>query len=339
MYESKSLAIIADDLSGALDSAVAFCQENQPVAVACAPEKIVSALKEQAPVVAVTTRSRESSPVEARQAVATVLEHLSGYRLFKKIDSRMKGNIAQELDAFPDLPLYVLPAIPEFGRRVERGQVVGFGVDKPIDIAVTLGQHAARAIIPDCCNADDMRLVIDQLPENALIVGARSAAQALALSMKIKQIQPLGLSGRVAMAIGSTDPITLAQIDFLKANRTIQYFAAPSGVLKEVPKSALKCSEVRLLQAVPGESADSVTVALNLARSFFAICQPAESFVLSGGATAEIVLESLGIGVLLLEGELLPGLPVSRAGQWRVVTKSGGFGDRDTLVRLMDLNG
>jgi len=39
--------------------------------------------------------------------------------------------------------------------------------------------------------------------------------------------------------------------------------------------------------------------------------------------------------VLFLDGESLPGLPLARGGGFTIITKSGGFGDSDTLLRLL----
>ena len=51
------------------------------------------------------------------------------------------------------------------------------------------------------------------------------------------------------------------------------------------------------------------------------------------------MLGALGEGVLRIEGELLPGVPVSTmlvdGGELRFVTKSGGFGGVDTLARVV----
>ena len=62
-----------------------------------------------------------------------------------------------------------------------------------------------------------------------------------------------------------------------------------------------------------------------------------------GGETADAILCALGQGVLEVEGEILPGVPVSRMviGQQRLqlVTKSGGFGAKDALVSIVDAAG
>ena len=77
-------------------------------------------------------------------------------------------------------------------------------------------------------------------------------------------------------------------------------------------------------------------IARALAESFRPLAAAADSLVLTGGATAEAVLDALGVYLLDLEGEVLPGLPLSRGEGWRIVTKSGGFGTADTLADLVD---
>jgi len=56
--------------------------------------------------------------------------------------------------------------------------------------------------------------------------------------------------------------------------------------------------------------------------------------VLTGGATAEAVLDALDLPVLDLHGDIVPGLPLSSGGGWRIVTKSGGFGAAGVLLML-----
>lgn len=62
---------------------------------------------------------------------------------------------------------------------------------------------------------------------------------------------------------------------------------------------------------------------------------------LSGGDTAQAVLHRLGVSSLWVVAEILPGIPACRAvdGPWQglpVVTKSGGFGAPDALIRVVD---
>lgn len=65
------------------------------------------------------------------------------------------------------------------------------------------------------------------------------------------------------------------------------------------------------------------------------IAQP-DGVIVTGGDTARAVLQVLNIDALAVEGEIEPGVVVSRAKDQRdriIVTKSGGFGDSHTLIR------
>ena len=59
-----------------------------------------------------------------------------------------------------------------------------------------------------------------------------------------------------------------------------------------------------------------------------------------GGETTDAILGELGVGVLAVEGEVLPGVPVSRmvvnGRTMRLVTKSGGFGAPGALISVVD---
>lgn len=320
------LAIIADDLTGALDAAAAFAGPSARVRVAVRPGALPAALI-GADVVAVSTNSRELEPGEAMRAVAGVLAALPpGVRLFKKVDSRLKGNIAAELAAFGPVPLLMVPALPEFGRVVRDGAVAGHGVAQPIDIAAMLG--ALRAEVPDVETPDQMRIAVAGA-EGALIVGARGAAIALAAEMRMQGAVPAFPGLPMVICVGSTDPITLAQVEHLRTHATLRYIAAPDGVVRATPAEG-----VTLVQAVPGAGATGEAVARALAETIAPLAKAAKTLVLTGGATAEAVLDRLGIEVLDLQGDLLPGLPLSHAGPWQIVTKSGGFGENQTLTLL-----
>jgi uncharacterized protein YgbK (DUF1537 family) len=322
------LAIIADDLTGALDAAAAFAGTGTCVRVAVRPGALRAALV-GADVVAVSTGSRDLAPEAAKQVVREVLADLPpGIRLFKKVDSRLKGPIAAELAAFGPVPLLVVPALPEFGRLVRGGAVVGHGVAQPIDIAGLLG--AVQAEIPDVETPAQMRRALAGAAKGALIVGARGAALALAAEMGLQGAVPASPGLPMLICVGSTDPITLAQVAHLRGNLAeLQDVAAPDGVATAAPAPG-----VTLVQAVPGAGATGAEVAGALAETLAPLAREAATLVLTGGATAEAVLARLGVTVLDLQGDLLPGLPLSRAGQWQIVTKSGGFGDESTLSLL-----
>ena len=136
--------IVADDLTGALDSAATFAMRGASVRVACRPDDLPAALGSDAGVVAVATGTRDGSEAHARSVatrVAAMLADHSGI-LFKKIDSRLKGHIATELEALTSAgtTLLVNPAIPRLGRICVGGAVTGAGVETPIPVAPRVGQ-------------------------------------------------------------------------------------------------------------------------------------------------------------------------------------------------------
>ena len=318
--------IVADDLTGALDSSAPFALAGRSVCVASSPDALDEALDSGAEVVAVSTRSREIPEEKASAVMAQVLAKLpTGMRLFKKIDSRLKGHIAAELSVLPDAPILAAPAIPAFGRIVRNGCVDGFGVTTPIPVAPVLGRDA---YVPDTQTDADISKAVKDAVDGTIFVGAMGLAQALAGPAR-RGAMPL--RGCIGMAIGSTDPITLAQLDVLRAEG-VPVVAAPAGAWTGVAPS----DPVSVLQATDdGRDHDGADVAATFAKSAAAFLENADSIVLSGGATAEAVLDALGLNVLDMIGEALPGLPVSRAKGRLIVTKSGGFGAPDSLHRLV----
>lgn len=331
LHQSRlKIVIIADDLTGALDAAAAFCSTHTHVLVAVDLAAFEQALASEADVVAVSTQSREISPADAYTRVKWVVKQCTNCIIFKKIDSRLKGNIASELDALPNQPLLVAPALPSFGRYVASSHVCGLGVDSPIDIKAILGTHASTALIPDCREDHHLDTALADISEKTILVGARGLAYALAKKMGITNTTPAPLSASTAVVIGSTDPITLHQVESLPAT-LVQHLAAPSGVYNGTPLR----TKIPVLQATTGTKMSPAAVGVNLALSFKPIVQQYNNFIVSGGATAEAVLSALDIKVLTLEGELLPGIPVAHTPCWRIVTKSGGFGHPSALLDII----
>lgn len=324
----EQLVIVADDLTGALDMAAPFCAPDSSVVVATRPEAFADALARNADVTAVSTRTRDVDPDAASRCVASIIGQIPpGSRILKKVDSRLKGQIAAELSALPSGRLLVLPAIPEFGRIVQAEELRGFGVPTPIQVRDRLGPRGAQAQIPDTVSQAEMRAAFNAADDCAVLVGARGLAQAMADTAGITRRRPDPLTGRIGVAVGSTDPITLEQVAELT---DATHLLAPSGKT-DLPATL---NRVTLMQAVIGPDSDPRRIAQALARSFVPLAGKVGSLILTGGATAEAVLDALNVEILTVEGEIVPGLPLSAAKGWRIVTKSGGFGVPSALNDL-----
>ncbi len=334
------LAIVADDLTGALDAAAPFAARGFHVEVALAVEAIGDALRAAPDVLSINLGSRELSTESARQRAEAALAALpSGSRIFKKVDSRLKGNIVAELDAMSFRAALVAPAIPAFGRVVVSGRVQGFGVEVPISVAERLGGHAAKASIPDASTEAEMRDLLEDAEGNGteLLIGARGLAEALAERMSGgAEARAAEVSaGPALFVIGSRDPITLAQIDTLRDALALSYLPAPNGRLVRAGDVA---GAITLVQAVPGEGevtpeAVSEALAESVCPGFV---EAAGTVLLSGGATAEAVLKKMGVQRFRLLGECLPGLGLAEVDGRCIIAKSGGFGAPGTLREIAE---
>ena len=125
-----SITIIADDLTGANDTAVAFAERGLRAATALRAERIDMLRELGYDVVAYSTESRPLSPNMAGEAVlrsAIGVGAHPGQTIYKKIDSALRGPIAAELDALLQAvpwARYVLvaPAFPSTGRTTVGGE-------------------------------------------------------------------------------------------------------------------------------------------------------------------------------------------------------------------------
>lgn len=123
--DRSKLGIIADDLTGACDTAAQLAYYNMRTLVTKWYESNVNA---DANAFALNTQSRHIAPEEAGQRVrhaARTLSNLGATKLYKKIDSTLRGNWIVEIQDLMrsgdfDLAL-IAPAFPRTGRTTVNG--------------------------------------------------------------------------------------------------------------------------------------------------------------------------------------------------------------------------
>lgn len=347
MANSVRIAVVADDLTGALDAVGPFAEAGMRCVVVTAPAHLAAAFGRDAEVLAISTNSREMPPEAAAQVVRAVAAALQSVpRVFKKIDSRMKGNIAAEVAALAQVlgqtKAVICPAIPAMGRVVLDGQLCGFGVAAPIDVAQVMAQAQGIALqVPDARTDADMDALVAGIGHDVLLIGARGLSAGLARSLSGvggAVAVDLPLPRPIAFAIGSRDPITVEQVLHLRqAQPGAVYLAAANGCYSGGPAGG----DVAILQAVPGDApAPAQDVSRALAQAFVRdLVAGRACLVLTGGETAAAVLAEMGVGQLQVLAEVLPGLPLCRAldrpDAPLIVAKSGGFGGPETLHLLL----
>jgi uncharacterized protein YgbK (DUF1537 family) len=343
----RKIVIIADDLTGALDSAAPFAARGLRTAALVMTDDRVPTAPADAEVVSVSTGTRELSQQEAGARVMAAVERFAAGEaiFFKKIDSRLQGHPAGETSILMRTlglnKALIAPAIPDLGRRVENGAIIGWGIQDPIDIRGAFGAVALDLWVPDVSTMADLEEVAAQALRNGyLMAGARGLSAALA-----KLICPdAGTAAKVRthaphlFVIGSRDPVTVGQVEYLRRRMPeLPVFEAPNGVLGAAAEGA---EQDRIFLVRPGFSPEgSRSVAERFSGETIARLGGARTLIASGGETAQKLLHDLGIEVLTVRNELLPGivcsdLTVPSLGPLTFVTKSGGFGAPATLYDL-----
>jgi uncharacterized protein YgbK (DUF1537 family) len=361
---SPGIVILADDLTGACDSGAVFLASGRPVRVMLNPPVVGSPADfpgTDGDVVSYTTETRNLLETQATACVAQAMAALADAHpsavFFKKVDSAARGNFAAEtmaaLEASCIELALVAPAFPQAERTVHSGILsvrdcsgqdsrialrdLFSGLDSnlievlPADSETNLLLGIRRAIVNGTrillCDADTQedldRLAAagSRLRQSLLWVGSAGLARALAGTLPASIAKPTSQrtrrQGRTLLFAGSPHPVTQLQLSRLEQQAPKQHHA--------------------VIRMEWGATSHQET------RSAFT-SKPVAALILTGGDTAALVLKSLDASSILLAGELAPGIPWGFveggiADGCMVITKSGGFGDRDALLRSLEFCG
>lgn len=358
---SRDLHLVADDLTGALDSAAAFATPETPVTVSWSTPEPWGAGP-----FAFSTETRDAPlavAIERSGLAAAAVDPADGTLIFKKIDSLLRGHVAVELAAFarrlnPDR-IVLAPAHPILG-RVTRGGVQWVrdadGVLQPIAVDLASGLNACGfGLRPNgerlpliLANADsqaDLDAVVAREQTHVgriLWCGSGGLAQALAGPIRAPVAVP---AGPTLLVIGTDHPIAATQIEAMRVLDPESVIAWREGnrlsVLRERIVHRLGAGRVAVL--VPHISPRSrdeaaLTIAAMLTPLLHDLPPPGALFC-SGGETLRVVCDGLGADALQCQGFVADGIPLSRlhGGRWpglAVTSKSGAFGKPDSLSTL-----
>lgn len=316
-----SLRLLADDLTGALDSAARFVPVTGPVATMWHDADLPEA-------VAIDSGTRDMPEAAARVAIERVAPLLAGGApAFKKIDSLLRGHVALELATcmrwFDHCVL--APAFP-FQGRITRGgrQLVRSDAgwrDTGVDLAAALGALGVAVEVRDAETDADLDAIVAEgrtLGGRVLWCGTGGLAGALAGRRAV----PCPALPRPTLALmGSDHAVSRAQV------ATVPVELRDAVVVCTLP-AGIERGEARR----------------RIAETFAAVLRerverPGTLFV-AGGETLRDLCVALGASHLEVDGEIEPGVPTSvlRGGPWegqRIVSKSGAFGDAGFLARLL----
>ena len=352
----SGLRLIADDLTGALDSAARLVPLVGPIPV------FWGAVPDPAPAhFALDGGTRDENENFAR-AVATRLAPVlaAGDPAFRKLDSLLRGHVAAEIAASAKWfdHVVIAPAFPFQGRITRGGRQfsrddAGGWRDSGIDLAGALlsagvvlapavaGQAAPAGVsLWDAATDTDLDRIVAAgraLLGRVLWCGTAGLAGALAGRLPV----PVPRLPRPILAlVGSDQPVAKAQLAVLGRKHHVVNDAAEAnaiaGVLERDGVAAVSVSiAARTPRLVAGARITDVFSGLLAGLGF-----PVGTLFVSGGETLRGLCEKLGATRLDVDGEVLPGVPTAilRGGAWegqRIVSKSGAFGDAGVLARIL----
>jgi uncharacterized protein YgbK (DUF1537 family) len=357
----NTLRLLADDLTGALDTAAELAGLAGPVPTfwqGSFPERLPSSA-------ALDSGTRERPAAEATAIVTDLARLMVGADIaYKKIDSLLRGPALAELAAVMRTGIWrscvLAPAFPYQGRITRDGRqyvrhISSGWSDVTGDIIVALrhlGMTARTGLVGeplpdgisvfDALTEDDLQLVSEtgRLAHGPVLwCGSGGLAQALASGAEAAQNAPL--PGPILGLFGSDQQITALQLAAcdrhwirLSEGECENAFFLPS----RLRETGAVLVSLDLVPKLPRDVA-----ARRIRASFNLILRTLElpgTLLVAGGETLRGIVEALSAESLEVQGRIVPGLPRSilRGGRWdgiTVVSKSGGFGPVGLLRDLL----
>jgi uncharacterized protein YgbK (DUF1537 family) len=347
-----TLRLIADDLTGALDTAAQFTGRIGPL-----PVLLDRTTTEPQASYALNLSCRDGDEKTAVAVTRDNLHFYSGADLaFKKIDSLLRGHWAAELAEIVQSNMFrrivLAPAVPAHGRLTRDGlQMLAQSPGDRVlikDVAAELVLHGValasvdhEIVVLDADSDADLDAIATRYANEpaTLWCGAAGLARALAQEPP-RAAQPLNQPHLVI--VGSRHPVTLRQVEVFSAARpecAAPMSPDPSFVGRVQTKlEAFGCCVV--LPDLPSglterEAAERIARGLGLLSGRL---PPLGGLTVVGGETFAALCRVLKATRLSVDGEFLHGVPGCRmeSGLWSgtsCASKSGAFGEPDWLLK------
>lgn len=339
------LRILADDLTGALDSAARLVATFGPMPVRWTP-----CARPQGSLV-FDTGSREADRVAAVAAVAAALPMLAGADIaFKKIDSLLRGQTAAEIAAATRLGDFrhtiIAPAFPAQGRvtRAGRQWILGDAPPRAVDLDLVAALLTEGHVVSRCRPGDVVPPGVslwDAETDDDLL---RIATAGRSLGASVLWCGSAGLAGAIAgTRAPPRQPLHAPLLGiFGSDSRAIRaQLNALGDRVRALPRDGdIPAAIYDLSPTIMTERDDAARrIATDIAR-IAAHATPPATALISGGETLRALCLAVDADHLVVDGEFEPGVPLSRiaGGAWsgvRIVSKSGAFGDTMVLQRIV----
>jgi uncharacterized protein YgbK (DUF1537 family) len=365
---TPKIAIIADDLTGACDSAAQFARpEVRPFVCMGVPTLERVTLASRAAIAAFDIASRHEAPEEAarRAGEACRLVRLLGFQIvFKKIDSTMRGNVGAEsiaaAEALEARGALLCPAFPRQGRVVRGGTL--FVRDRPVDEALAADAVAQpppdpdlRAALSRALGAEVGLVTLEAVRRGPDTVsdalgefeaeGVRLCAADAETDGDLRTLADVLLAPETNwLPAGSAGLARAIAIRLLGDEQPLTVTLSRPGTIMVVSGSLADLTRRQIAAAVKAGEVSRVAMAARTTRAGVEFLGerevPIAALVIIGGETARRLLSDLGVWSAWVLGEMLPGVPVLSVAEgpysgMTIVTKGGNMGDDETLVECL----
>lgn len=368
------IGIISDDLTGCGDVGLHFADGGlRTIVLVSNSERLSKSLKPDVDcdVLVVNTESRFAEPQTAYEKVKSVLgvfRKLNIERIYKKIDSTLRGNIGAEIDAlFDELNIEELPfcaAFPRTGRTTVEGYhyVQGELVTRTefardprnrvteAHISTLLketSKYSDRIKVYNARTQRDLENIAREIPNYTAVCGASGLAGELVKfwgkagsSRDIESKVVTHGSKPVLLISGSVQTVTYEQIERLKGKKDL--VAVPIDFERdrvEIP-DAKNAKHILIYPQKSIYKPDAEKTIRTLVYLTTGLCKGGffRNLILIGGDTAFNICQALKIDTFQIISSVSPGIAFCRTldGKYNFVLKPGGLGDRETLIKCLE---
>jgi len=397
------IALIADDLTGSLDTGLQFRKKGLMTIVPLDWNQPLP----RAQALVLNTNSRNLPGDVAYRRVYRICRRLKASGIYKKIDSTMRGNVGKEalaiLNAQKIAQAVVVPTVPVMGRAVEggilrvhgtpllktayardpfhplwtsrvpsllekeTGERVGFIGIREVrrgasHLAQRIQETPARLLSLDGVLQSDLKIIAQAcnlLSGQVLPCGSVGLADELNLAFRRSSGKRKKKESRRHLLIisASRNPTTADQIEMARNHSHFPLVepdlgrltnprtsgseakAAAQNLVEVLAKGGGAILTTTFQQHLPGKE---TMIPKILGKAAVHLLEKVRlgGLVLTGGDLAMGVCERLSSSALLIEEEVLPGIPCSTLTDGpfkglRMVTKAGGFGEKDALWQII----
>lgn len=413
-YQKKFIIVIADDLTGANEIGIILAENNRKTFILSEQlrNEDMKSLMNSYDSLVINLGSRDLDGKDAYERVKAFLsspEKIRDRLIYKKIDSTIRGNLAEEIDAILDLKftdvIFFVPALPKIQRTTVGGyhlvnqvpinktqyargvksikasylptllgekskykvdkiplEVVESGYKEIIKYTKACYKKGIRIMVGDACTDENLRIIKDAILNvdlKTLPVGSAGLFQQFFPSDNLFNAYPC------LIVCGSLNEVTHAQAKRLmeeygaksielnlpqvfknKDSELKRVVEVGSSILNKGCELILSTPQKRYPSSSTMEPKEEHYIAVEIDRFLSTVVrriikrQKVSGLILTGGSVSSAIIHDLKAMGVEIKKQLVPLVPLGtlKGGPFdglSVITKAGGFGEEDVLIKAV----